>query len=246
MHLILTGATGLVGSAALHNMLTNDAITKISVLSRRPVPMAENHQKAQVIIHTDFTSYPADLLARLQGAKGCIWALGVSQNDVSQKVYEEITVDYPSAAAKAFSAFSSPFKFIYVSGEGANTTPGRLTPYFGRVKGQIESQLLNLSTKPEYAALRVYSLRPAGVDPKFHPEIHQWIPKLKPATKAYLMPPALATLRTLSPAMVSPTRELGQVLVQLAVGDGEPLSGPGISGEGRTVSNAAMRRMAGL
>lgn len=85
MHLILTGATGLIGSAVLHSMLINDAITQISVLSRRPVPMAENHQKARVIIHTDFTSYPADLLARLRGARGCVWALGVSQNDVTKK-----------------------------------------------------------------------------------------------------------------------------------------------------------------
>ncbi|KAI4161554.1 MAG: hypothetical protein L6R39_000044 [Caloplaca ligustica] len=208
--------------------------------------MAENHQKARVIIHTDFTSYPADLLARLRGARGCVWALGVSQNDVTKKLYEEITVDYPSAAAKAFASLSDPFNFVYVSGEGATTTPGRLTPFFGRVKGQIESQLLKLSAEPGCAALRVYSLRPAGVDPKFHPEIHQWIPKLQPATKAYLLPPALAAIRTLSPAFISPTRELGQILVQLAMSDGEPLSGPGISGEGRTVSNAAMRRMAGL
>jgi len=46
--------------------------------------------------------------------------------------------------------------------------------------------------------------------------------------------------------MLSPTRDLGRVLTDLAVGDGEPLVGPGVSGEGRTVNNAAMRRLAGI
>lgn len=85
MHLILTGATGLVGSACLHNMLTNSAITAVSILSRRPVPMAEGHPKVKVIINTDFKQYPAETLEQLKGATGCVWALGVSANDVSKE-----------------------------------------------------------------------------------------------------------------------------------------------------------------
>ena len=46
--------------------------------------------------------------------------------------------------------------------------------------------------------------------------------------------------------MVSPTRELGQVLVDLAMGGGQPLEGKGVSGEGRTLSNAVVRRLAGI
>jgi uncharacterized protein YbjT (DUF2867 family) len=79
MHLILTGATGLVGSAVLQVMLTHPAITTISVLSRRPVPQTEGHPKAKVIIHKDFLNYPPDLLEQLRGAEGCVWALGISQ-----------------------------------------------------------------------------------------------------------------------------------------------------------------------
>jgi uncharacterized protein YbjT (DUF2867 family) len=85
MHLILTGATGLVGSACLHQMLVNEAITKVTILSRRPVPMAEGHSKVQVIVHNNFKTYPDSLLEKLQGAKGCVWALGVSQYDVDKK-----------------------------------------------------------------------------------------------------------------------------------------------------------------
>jgi uncharacterized protein YbjT (DUF2867 family) len=85
MHLILTGATGLVGAGVLHNMLNVPAVTKVSILSRRPVPMAEGHPKANVIIHKDYTNYPLELLSQLEGAQGCVWAQGVSVNDVSKE-----------------------------------------------------------------------------------------------------------------------------------------------------------------
>jgi hypothetical protein len=85
MHLILTGATGLVGSACLHAMLTTKAVTTVTVLSRRAVPQAEGHEKVQVILHQDFDNYPSEVLEKLKGAEGCVWALGVSQTDVPDK-----------------------------------------------------------------------------------------------------------------------------------------------------------------
>jgi hypothetical protein len=66
-------------------MLNVPAVTKVSILSRRPVPMAEGHPKANVIIHTDLTNYPPELLNQLEGAEGCVWALGVSVRDVSRE-----------------------------------------------------------------------------------------------------------------------------------------------------------------
>ena len=83
MHLILTGATGLVGSAALRAMLTTKEVTRISILSRRPVPMAEGHDdKVKVLIQEDFATYDRKLLDQLSGAQGCVWALGVSATNV--------------------------------------------------------------------------------------------------------------------------------------------------------------------
>jgi uncharacterized protein YbjT (DUF2867 family) len=85
MHLILTGATGLIGASVLDNMLAQESISRISILSRRPVKMAEGHAKAKVIIHTDFNNYDKVLLEDLKDAQGCVWALGVSQNAVSKE-----------------------------------------------------------------------------------------------------------------------------------------------------------------
>ena len=35
---------------------------------------------------------------------------------IDGRVYEEIALDYPLAAAKSFASLSDPFKFVYVSG----------------------------------------------------------------------------------------------------------------------------------
>jgi uncharacterized protein YbjT (DUF2867 family) len=85
MHLILTGATGLVGSACLKHILATPNVTELSVLSRRPIPAAMEHPQVRVILHEDFSKYDASVVEQLKGAQGCIWALGVSQNDVDKE-----------------------------------------------------------------------------------------------------------------------------------------------------------------
>jgi hypothetical protein len=76
----------MVGAAALQTMLSMKEVSRISILSRRPVPMAEGHEdKAKVIIHKDFKSYDPALLEELKDAQGCVFALGVSQFDVDRE-----------------------------------------------------------------------------------------------------------------------------------------------------------------
>jgi len=166
---------------------------------------------------------------------------------VANREYVKITYDYPMAAAKAFASLSSPkpFKFVYVSGEGATTTPGLLTARFGIVKGRTEAALLALSKDPAYSTFKPYSLRPGGVDPGQHREIHEYLP-VNSWFKKYAGIGFLGVMNTVYAGMVSPTKDLGRVLTELAASDGEPLEGKGIDGEGRTISNIAMRRLAGI
>jgi len=248
MHLILTGATGLVGGGVLHHMLNTPQITAISILSRRPVPQAEGHEKAKVIIHKDFESYPPELLAQLKGAEGCVWAQGISSMSVDKVQYEKITETYPLLAAQAFSSptapTTKPFKFIYVSGEGATTTTGMLTARFGVVKGRTEAALLALSKRvPDF---KPYSVRPGGVDPVDHPELQAFLPQRGGLFGAVEVP-LRAVVRTILPrGMFTPTKDLGKVLTDLACGNGVALEGKGVEAEGRTVSNVGIRRIAGI
>ena len=132
------------------------------------------------------------------------------------------------------------------TGEGATTSPGRFTPLFGHVKGRAEAALLALSKESAYSSLRVYSPRPGIVDPKFHAEIHPWVPTLPFLQRAGTALGVVAAVRGIAPKYIAPTRELGDVLVRLAAGDGKPLTGKGVEGEGRTVANVKMREMAGI
>jgi len=107
MHLILTGATGLVGSAALAHMLPllqTGQVTHLFILSRRSdIPLLSSlssekkdgaiktvddnntNNNITVIEHHDFGEYPLELLQRLKGAEGCIWTLGAPQNAVDKE-----------------------------------------------------------------------------------------------------------------------------------------------------------------
>ena len=87
MHLVLTGATGLVGSAVLQQMLVTPSVSKVSILSRRPVAQAEGHSKVHVIIHKDYATYPPELLNQLKDVDGVVWAQGISSVSVSKPYF---------------------------------------------------------------------------------------------------------------------------------------------------------------
>jgi hypothetical protein len=155
--------------------------------------------------------------------------------------YVEITSDYPLAAAKAFSTLhpESPFTFVYVSGEGATQTPGMFTTLYGRVKGQVEAALFELHK--QNPMFRPYNVRPGAVDWTNDPDIQPYIPK-----QAMYKKMAIPPLNIVYKGLMTPTQPLGRILTDLAKSNGEALKGSDVGMEGRLVSNAAIRRMAGL
>lgn len=251
MHLILTGATGLVGSSVLDAMIKAKDVSRISILSRRPIQMVEDSKdpRIRVIIHNDFNQYDSTILDQLKGADGCVWALGISQTKVGKEDYVRITKDYTLAAAKSFATLSSeerPFRFIYVSGEGATQNPGRFSPIFARVKGETEQALADLSASTP--SLKADSVRPAYVDASSHEAIRPYIPDPGLLYKAGAT--ALSGLiRAGLSGHHSPTPMLGAFLTELAAGklDGKlPTSGAFEIGKSWVVPNVALRKMMGL
>ncbi|KYK61815.1 hypothetical protein DCS_02959 [Drechmeria coniospora] len=252
MHLILTGATGLVGSSVLDAMIKAKDVSKISILSRKPVQMAQDKadDRVNVILHSDFGTYDAKVLEQLRGADGCVWALGISQTKVGKEEYVKITKDYTLAAAKAFSTLSSsesrPFRFVYVSGEGATQTPGRFSAIFARVKGETEQALADLTA--QMPTLRADSVRPAFVDASSHEAVKSYIPQ--PGVLYSTFTTALGpVIRKGFQGMHSPTDALGRFMTQMAMGqiDGK-LEGPGAFqlGPSWVVENVGFRRIMGL
>ncbi|EPS35418.1 hypothetical protein H072_11211 [Dactylellina haptotyla CBS 200.50] len=239
-HIIITGATGLAGSAILQQALANPAVSKISILSRRPVASAEGNSKANVIIHKDFSSYPPELLSQLSGASACIWAQGKSSIGMTEEDYTVLTKDYPIAAAQAFKtlpATGGKFNFVHVSGRGANTEgKGQM---FARVKGDAEKVLLGIAA--EHSTFSVYNLRPAGIDPG-----KNWSADRKQSGIERTFFAIAPVIRPFMPGLFTPVYSLADVAIELALGDGAKLTGDGINADGFTLENSAIRRLAGL
>ena len=276
VHLILTGATGLVGSAVLAHIRalpsTSNPITKLSILTRSPIPQLSrstsddgsitepNGLKINVINHTDYLSYPSPLLAQLSDARAVIWAQGVSQTAVSSdEEYVKITKEFPLALATSLisarqpsKATQQPLNFVYVSGEGATHSPGRFTQIFARVKGEAELALLSLSKEPQNTAkLAVFCPRPGGIH-STDPQI--WSESLARRNFAMrsVMKGLLPVYKVLNPGMLVTAEDLAGVLVRMALredgkdyADEKGLDKAGwMSCEGRVLQNLAIKELA--
>jgi uncharacterized protein YbjT (DUF2867 family) len=140
MKIIITGATGMVGSEVLRQAIADNDITHVTAIVRRPVDIT--HPKLQTIIHKDFFDY-SNLSEVFKNNDAVIWCLGISQNLVSKEEYIKITYDYTIAAAKEMLQANPNISFLFLSGAGAdNTEKTRLL--FGRIKGKTENALMQM------------------------------------------------------------------------------------------------------
>lgn len=115
-------------------------------------------------------------------------------------------------AAKAFSSFGkpeSPFRFVYVSGEGADQSE-KGYQLFSRIKGRTEKDLHALET-PQFQTL---SIRPGGIlpTPEHADRMTGWM--------KYAARYGFPIFSALAPSHVIKASELGEVSVGLANGKG--------------------------
>src|SRR5690349_19807852 len=98
MKIILTGATGMVGSEVLRQAIADPGISEVTAITRSSPGIS--HPKLSVIIHKDFLNYTG-LEDVFRSHDACLWCLGISQTLVSREEYEVITYDYALAGATA-------------------------------------------------------------------------------------------------------------------------------------------------
>jgi uncharacterized protein YbjT (DUF2867 family) len=153
LRLLLTGVTGLAGSAVLRHALAHPAVTHITALTRRAP--RDPHPRLAVVLREDFADYSG---VDLSGIDACLWCLGIAQAKVSRQSYEAITLDYPVAAARALCAASPRATFGFLSGSGADPSE-RSRILFARVKGRAEHQLAGLGLA------RLHVFRPGFIRP---------------------------------------------------------------------------------
>jgi uncharacterized protein YbjT (DUF2867 family) len=146
MRVVLFGATGMVGSGVLFECLDSPRVDAVVVVGRSSTGVS--HPKIQEIIHSDFLEFKT-IREHFANADACFFCLGVSSVGMKEADYRRVTYDVTLAAANALLAESPQLTFIYVSGDGTDSTErGRLM--WARVKGKTENDLLAMPFKAAY------------------------------------------------------------------------------------------------
>ena len=202
MNVVIFGASGMVGSGALLECLSDEHVTSVLVIGRSSCGM--RHQKLREILHADFFDY-LPIQSSFADRDACFFCLGVSSVGMSDEAYRHLTFDLAVAAAKAMVAVNPHLIFCFISGAGTDSTAqGRVM--WARVKGQTENALLAMPFKA------AYMFRPAFIQP---------LKGVRTKTRLYrvfyaLAAPLYPVLRRLFPRLVTTTENVGRALIRVA------------------------------
>jgi hypothetical protein len=166
MKIILTGATGFVGSNVLAHLVANPGVAEVTCLTRRPV--GTDSPKVRAILQEDFAAYDPLLLDHLAGHDACIWTLGGKASDLgTPDAFARITHTFTLALAEGVaSRIMAPFTFCYLSGMGADPSETATFPWeklTRHVKGRTEKDLGGLQNR--YPRFCAHCFRPGGILP---------------------------------------------------------------------------------
>jgi uncharacterized protein YbjT (DUF2867 family) len=139
---IIYGASGLVGSYILENLLSNTNYEQIIIVVRKELNL--QHPKLKTLIG-DFHSLNK-LVKDIQTDEIYI-ALGTTQKKTpDKKIYYQIDHDYPVIAAKLAKENGTKSVFL-VSSIGANPNS---SVFYTKTKGETEQDIINLNFEHTY------------------------------------------------------------------------------------------------
>ncbi|KAI9444233.1 hypothetical protein H4582DRAFT_1920268 [Lactarius indigo] len=232
MKVLLTGATGVAGLGILRVLLSDNRVSHVTYLGRRPLPpwivlpggasaadKSPTHPKLSTIEHKDFLTYPPALKEKLAEHDACIWALGTSSICMSEEKYTEITVGYLDALLDALKESSAgtaenPFRVVFISGMFVDLKE-TIRVLFIRVKGRAENNLIKAATESggrlEATIMRLGYFFPSKEYPQ--DTLNQRSFKLRVADKFFFTP-----LSLFWPAPMISVEQIGQFSLEAARG----------------------------
>jgi uncharacterized protein YbjT (DUF2867 family) len=204
-HLVLVGATGMVGGYALQCALEHPAVEYVTAIGRRALGIS--HPKLKEVLHPNFGDCSA-LAESLSHQDAVIFCMGAYTGSVSDAELRRITVDYTVEFARVLHASSPGADFVFLSGSGADPT-GKSRIAFARYKGEAENALLAAGFRA------VYIFRPAYIYPVK--------PRKEPNLSYRLLRAIYPVFRMLFPDHVIRADDLARVMFDVAVqGTKEP------------------------
>lgn len=138
---VVLGATGLIGSSLVEQLLSDDAFLRVRVLVRKPISI--QHPKLEVFI-TDFSDY--NIYRKNLGTGDCIFScIGTTNANVKgdKLLYRSIDFDIPVNAAR-FGKEAGFKQFLLVSAIGADA---RSRIFYSRLKGEVEEMIAGYKFK---------------------------------------------------------------------------------------------------
>jgi uncharacterized protein YbjT (DUF2867 family) len=138
---VVLGATGLIGSSLVEQLLKDDEFLRVRVLGRKPISI--QHPKLEVFI-TDFSDY--DIYRKNLGTGDCIFScIGTTNANVKgdKLLYRSIDFDIPVNAAR-FGKEAGFTQFLLVSAIGADA---RSRIFYSRLKGEVEEMIAGYKFK---------------------------------------------------------------------------------------------------
>lgn len=199
MNVAIYGATGMVGQGVLRECLIDPEIAKVITIGRNPT--GRKHDKLTEIVLPDLLDYSGVDLSHIDA---CFFCLGATAAGKTEAQYRAISYDLTLAAANALCRVNPEMTFIYVSGQGTDST-GTSRMMWARVKGETENALLAMP-------FRAYAFRPGFIQP-----MHG----IESRTAAYrifykIARPLMPLLRRALPSSVTTTEQIGRAMINVA------------------------------
>jgi uncharacterized protein YbjT (DUF2867 family) len=200
MKVIIFGATGMVGAAALIECLEDPEIEKVLTVGRRPT--GRENPKLEELIHEDFLDF-SSVRERFAEYDACLWCLGVSSAGMSEAEYRRITQHFTEAACKAMYVANPDMSVCFISGGGSDANARGM---WQRVKGDAENSVLGMGFA------RAHALRPAGIVPR--KGVVSRVPSYRFFYNYFGW--LLTLIRKVAPGMVTDSDQLGRALIRVA------------------------------